>query len=201
VNPKCLISSVSDSLDLFRKVHAPVMPTVPREGPSQTIWIPPPVNSFKVNWDASIDRRGNIMGVGIVVRNHAGRVLAAQCLVQKFIVDPSTAEAIGARVGAELGKKLGLHSILLEGDASVVVEALRREEEDLSRFGNVILETKEMLKDFHFWKVNLVKREGNNAAHLLARFATNQELNQVWVDSFPSCISRTICNELHLSNI
>jgi hypothetical protein len=32
------------------------------------------------------------MGVGIVVRNHAGRVLAAQCLVQKFIVDPSTAE-------------------------------------------------------------------------------------------------------------
>jgi hypothetical protein len=120
--------------------------------------------------------------------------------VKKFIVDPSTAEAIGDRVGAELGRRLGLQSLMLEGDASVVIEALRREGEDLSRFGNVILETKELLKGFHFWEANLVRREGNNAAHLLARHATKQELNQVWVDSFPSCISGTICNELHLSN-
>jgi hypothetical protein len=168
--------------------------------PPKPVGSPPPFNGFKVNWDASVDRRKNLMGVGIVMRNHAGRVLAAQCSVQKFIVDPSTAEAIGARVGAELGRRLGLQSIMLEGDASVVIEALRREGEDLSRFGNVILETKELLKGFHFWEANLVRREGNNAAHLLARHATNQELNQVWVDSFPSCISGTICNELHLSN-
>jgi hypothetical protein len=41
VNPKCLISSVNDSLFVFRKANAPVKPTAPRVDPSQTGWIPP----------------------------------------------------------------------------------------------------------------------------------------------------------------
>jgi hypothetical protein len=141
------------------------------------------------------------MGVGVIVRDHVGSVLAAQCSVQKYILDPTTAEAIGARLGAELGQNLGLHSIFLEGDASAVITALRMEDADFSKFGNVILETREILKGLSLWNVNFVLREGNNAVHLLAKLAVNQELNQVWVGLYPLCISGTISAELHLSSV
>jgi hypothetical protein len=81
----------------------------------------------------------------------------------------------------------------------VMVTALNREDEDFSRFENIIVETREILKDFPVWNVNFVRRECNNAAHQLAGFAVNQELNQVWMDSYPSCISGIVIAECHLS--
>jgi hypothetical protein len=95
---------------------------------------------------------------------------------------------------------LGLHFIFLEGDANVVVTTLNWEDEDFSRFGNIIVETREILKGFPLWNVSFVRRECNNAAHQLAKFAISQELNQVWMDSYPSCILVTIIAESHLSS-
>jgi hypothetical protein len=88
------------------------------------------------------------MGVGVIARDHHGTVIVAQCTTQRYILDPTVAEAIGAKMGAKLGRILGLHSIFLEGDASAVATALNREEEEFSRFGSIIVETREILKGF-----------------------------------------------------
>jgi hypothetical protein len=39
----------------------------------------PPKDYVKINWDASFDTKGCNLGVGLVARNHAGRVLATFC--------------------------------------------------------------------------------------------------------------------------
>lgn len=104
MNPKCLISGVRESIEMFRKAHATPLSIGPREHIIQVVWKPPTADSFKVNWDASIDRWKNLMGVGVIIRDHVGSVLAAQCSVQKYILDPTTIEAIGAKLGAELGQ-------------------------------------------------------------------------------------------------
>jgi hypothetical protein len=197
--PKCLIIGARDSLEKYRELNAPLSLFGSREYSAQTAWKSPSVDSVKVNWDAAINRRKNLMGVGVIACDHAGTVLAAQCSVQRYILDPTIAEAIGAKMGVELGRALGLHSIFLEGDASVAVTALNREDEDFSRFENIIVETREILKGFPLWNVSFVRRECNNAAHQLAGFAVNQELNQVWMDSYSSCISGTVIAECHLS--
>lgn len=116
-------------------------------------------------------------------------------------MDPAVAEAIGAKMGADLGRLLGLHSIFLEGDASTVVAALKREEEEFNRFGSIIVETREALKFFPGWEVGFVRRSCNNAAHQLARLAVSQELNQIWMDSYPSCIPETVIAERCLNFI
>jgi hypothetical protein len=92
-------------------------------------------------------------GVGVIARNHSGEVLAAQCAIQRYIVDPAVAEAIGAKMGVALEQLLGLQSIFLEGDASAVVAALKRDEEEYSRFGSIITKAREALKVFPEWEV------------------------------------------------
>jgi hypothetical protein len=197
--PKCLLTGAKESLQSFKEVNT--LPSNPgaRDSVSSLSWNPPNVDIVKVNWDAAVDKHKNIMGVGIIARDNSGVVIAAQCAVQKFILDPSVAEAIGAKMGAELGRALGLYSIFLEGDASVVVSALNREEEEFSKMGSIITETRKILMEFPSWKVGVVRRCCNNVAHLLAKLAVSQNLNKIWMDSYPSCISDTVLAERLLS--
>jgi hypothetical protein len=51
------------------------------------------------------------------------------------------------------------------------------------------------------WRVSSVRRGCNNAAHQLARLAVSQELNQIWMDSYLSCIPRTVIAERCLSSV
>jgi hypothetical protein len=52
------------------------------------------------------------------------------------------------KLGAELGQDLGVHSILLEGDAHAVITVLNLEDEDLRRFESVIVETRDFKRFF-----------------------------------------------------
>jgi len=102
-------------------------------------------------------------------------------------------------LGADLGRTLGLYSIFLEGDASEVVSALNREEEVFSRMGSIIAEARKILLEFPVWKVASVRRGCNNAAHQLAKFAVSQNLSQIWMYSYPSCLSDIVLAERLLS--
>jgi len=197
--PKCLLDGAEDSMKNFKEIQAFPSISGSRAPAPSVSWNPPNVDTVKINWDAAIDKRKNLMGVGIIVRNNFGAVLATQCAVQKFILDPSVAEAIGAKLGADLGRFLGLDSIVLEGDASEVVSALNREEEGFSRMGSIIVEARKVLRDFSVWKVASVRRNCNNAAHQLAKLAVRQNLSQIWMYSYPSCISEIVLKERLLS--
>jgi len=184
-----------ESLQIYREVNTFPSTSNSRDFPSQSSWNPSNADTVKVNWDAAVDKRKNLMGVGVIARNNSGAVLAAQCAVQRFILDPAIAEVIGAKMGAKLGRTLGLHSIFLEGDASVVVSALNREEDEFSRLGSIIVATRKILREFPVCKVGSVRRSCNKAAHQLARLAVSQALNQIWMDSYPSCISEIVFAE------
>jgi hypothetical protein len=52
------------------------------------------------------------------------------CYAQRYLLDPPAAEAFGARLGAEFGRRMGFDQIFLEGigDAQEVVWVLQCEE-------------------------------------------------------------------------
>jgi hypothetical protein len=57
----------------------------------------------------------------------------------------------------------------LEGYVFFVVQALRKEEKDLCRYGQLIDDTRVMLNSLQTWKVNHVRNEVNVVAHRLAK--------------------------------
>lgn len=121
-----------------------------------------------------MDWNQKLMGVGIITRDHMGTVRASMCSVQQYISDPTTTEAFGARLGVEFGCHLRFQSIILEGDAKEVVIALGRDDNGLGKYGSLIVDAREILAGFQSWAVSHVRREGNEAAHQLAKLVVSQ---------------------------
>jgi hypothetical protein len=80
------------------------------EGPNQRaasaiphLWHKPPTGSWKINWDAAISKEMKKMGVGVVIWDVDGRVVAAQTKVVPYITDPLAAESLATWYAVLLG--------------------------------------------------------------------------------------------------
>jgi ribonuclease HI len=132
-------------------------------------WKSPPIGVLKINWDAALDPKTSKMGMGILARDHEGRVLAMSSSIQNQISHPTTAETLAAWKAVVLGVQLGATYLELEGDALEVVQALNSSELCWGRNDPVLNDIKLLLQNFNDWKVFHVHRGANEAAHSLAK--------------------------------
>jgi hypothetical protein len=58
---------------------------------SPTKWTKPPWGFVKLNWDASVDKHMNKMGIRVLTRDHEGTVLAMFCSRKDYVIDPTMA--------------------------------------------------------------------------------------------------------------
>jgi hypothetical protein len=89
-------------------------------------WQKPLPGIIKINWDAAINSQNQRMGVGILVRNDEGAVLAAVCATVPSITDPPVAEAVALWRAVSLGREMNLPSIHLEGDSLEIIQAVKQ---------------------------------------------------------------------------
>jgi ribonuclease HI len=139
------------------------------------------------------------MGVGVVIRDHTGGLIAARCATRQFIQEPSVAEALACQTAVALRHQLGLSAAIFEGDSIEVVQAVRKEETSWTIFGPVVEEIKEMLKGGHAWDICHVRRAANEAAHLVAKMAIDHNVNQLWLTTTPPCIRDIVLAESYFS--
>ncbi|XP_059441892.1 uncharacterized protein LOC132174217 [Corylus avellana] len=163
--------------------------------PSPAAWTKPPQGYTKINWDASVDKRQNRMGVGVVVRDHDGRALVMFGTSKEYVQDPSMAEAIAAREAVLLAQRLELRHIILEGDSLEIVQLLQKEEGCWSIYGQAVNDTKKRLHSWQGWGIQHVRRSANGAAHQLAKLALGCDAAQEWRGSFPQCVLSIVSKE------
>ena len=162
-------------------------------------WKKPPVGVLKINWDAALDPRTGKTGMGIVARDHEGRVLAMNSYTRNQISHPTTAETLPAWQAVVLGVQLGATYLDLEGDALEVVQDLNQLNHNWGRNGPVLNDIKILLQNFNAWKVSHVKRGANGAAHCLAKLALSIGVEQTWYDNFPMVVQEIVSAEqVHL---
>lgn len=126
----------------------------------------PPVGVWKINWDAAISKETDRMGVGVVIRDATGRVLAARTKVILYITDPAAAEALAAWDAVVLAREMGGRWILLEGDSSVIVSALGAREPSHRNYGQILNDIKSLFSHFSLVEVQHVRRSANRVAHV-----------------------------------
>lgn len=85
------------------------------------------MNFVKVNWDAAISNDQNATGVGVILRDHTGDVLASFCTYKPIAMEPTTAEAMADWYATEISKKMGVSYSILEGDAKEITQASQRD--------------------------------------------------------------------------
>jgi ribonuclease HI len=189
---------VSQARDMIANFHLVATQPSLDASPSirlQSLWEKPPVGWLKTNWDAAISKEWKKAAFGVVVRNVEGGVVAASVTVVPFVTDPTSAEALGAWHSLSLCRRRGFNHVLLEGDSSVVVSAINNTLPCLSSYGQVIEDTRFCLQEVQPVEVQHVKREANQAPHLLAKDGLCVLNDCTWLGECPSPIQDIVAFE------
>ena len=100
-------------------------------------WIPSPASSLKVNFDGALFKDINAAGVGVIVRDHRGLVLASWAENVCLTLTSDDVEVMAAAKAITFAFELGLSSVV-EGDSEIIIKALRSEDESFATLGHLI---------------------------------------------------------------
>jgi ribonuclease HI len=136
-------------------------------------WTKPPDDMWKINMDAAVDKAVRKMGVGVVIRDAGGRIIAARAKQIPFIVDPLLAETVAAWHAISFGKEMGGDKVSLEGDSLLVASALEKVDVNDQANGQLLSDIRSSFSSFSSVQIHHVTRKSNIAAHVLARSAVS----------------------------
>uniref|UniRef100_A0A803P6S5 Reverse transcriptase domain-containing protein n=1 Tax=Cannabis sativa TaxID=3483 RepID=A0A803P6S5_CANSA len=142
-------------------------------------------NGYNLNVDAATTLEQKKLGIGAILRDQHGTVVAAlsKAVQGSFKSDEMEAKALFHAVNWVSQSQFPLTHI--ETDASRVSNALNRLNSDLSCFSDLIMDIRCLLSFFPQVLVTHVKRTANQAAHGLAKYALGLDEDSVWVGEIP----------------
>ena len=177
-----VIPDALTALSAFIRTIPPKPPDCVPRPPQFVKWCPPKPNLLKVNFDGAVFREENSAGVGVIIRDTDGRIIAS--MVEKVPLPNSVAalEAVAAIKALYFAAELGISSIVLEGDSEIVIKALVSEDTSFADHGHLVEEAKLLSTSFIFCSFSHVKRQGNSAAHHLSRHVSS---HLVWMENVP----------------
>lgn len=158
-----LDSSVGDAHDLLR-------------GERQDKWKGPAAGIAKINTDAAF-KAGEAVGMGMVVRNAAGEVLASASGKRGGAGSAAVAEAMALRWSLELALDMGFQAVVVETDCAVLHGAWNVAASDRSYMAAVIRDCLDLSRLFRSFEFLLIRRTANLAADFLAKFALSSFCN------------------------
>ena len=74
-------------------------------------WKPPSADLVKININGVVFPDENKSGIGVVIRNHEGQVLASQSLKLHQVYSPGVIEAMAIHSGITLASEIGFHKL------------------------------------------------------------------------------------------
>ena len=147
-------------------------------------WKPPAGQLFKLNFDAAIFENGS--GVGAVIRNAAGEVMAALSARGEAVADNEEAEVRACRKALEFAIDAGFSELMVEGDNSVVMSTISSNKPNWSRLGVIYDDIGFLAAGLSYVSFSCIRRNANTVAHSLARYANGLVEEVLWLeDSLP----------------
>ncbi|XP_015384281.2 uncharacterized protein LOC107176378 [Citrus sinensis] len=152
-DPSRLIAKAMSIADSVKRIKQPEHNcSLELTSMQQNQWSPPSEDWVKVNVDAAIDEQNNLAGLGAVIRNYRGEVVAAAVNTVKSFGDVEMYEAKAALWGIQEAIKAGASSIILESDSKRVVELINSKQSTSTKLFWVIFDILEAKKSFQNFK-------------------------------------------------
>ena len=111
-------------------------------------WRAPQAGLMKVNFDGVVFDDANKSGVGVVIKDSYGVVLAS-CSEKIFqVYKAEVTEALATLKALSFAHELGFQNVILEGDALGLIQALKSQEQNLCPLGLLVEDVKIYLSHF-----------------------------------------------------
>ncbi|XP_030926840.1 uncharacterized protein LOC115953356 [Quercus lobata] len=182
----CCPSDSESFLDVLQKIRAklalvPLFATTawglvsPKPLKRRTVsrrWCPPAASLVKINFDGAWYNESEKAGLGVVIRNGEGQVLAA--MSEQIVKPPSVEllELLAAKRAVSFAAETGHEQVVCEGDSKSVVNSLRGTGKENSQGGHLIRDIKSPSNSFLRISFAHVGRLCNAVAHALAQRAS-----------------------------
>ena len=127
-------------------------------------------------------REDNRIGLGVVVGDHQGQVLAS--LSENVPLPPPSddVEALSAAWAINFAAELGFSSVIIEGDSEAIIKALKSNEESLAIYGHMISAVRPAIDAFRNISFSHTRWQGNAIARNLVRHVSGY---LVWMEDVP----------------
>ncbi|KAL0010905.1 hypothetical protein SO802_006013 [Lithocarpus litseifolius] len=135
-------------------------------------------------WKALLKERGR-SGFGAMIRNERGEVMAAFSAIGPSVSGSEEAETLACRKVVEFAIDVGFSELIIEGDSINVMRALSSPSLDLSICGNVVADIQWLIHGIRRVSFNWVRSDCKRAAHVLARYASNLNVEMYWMEDAP----------------
>ena len=169
---------IQQALSEVQKARSSFVQTIPPcpldqtpQSDPRSIWKPPSWPKLKVNFDGAVFREVQRAGVGVVVDNVEGYVLASMAKTFHLPFSIAVVEVIAAKKALQFAKDIELCSIILKGDSKIAINGLNSTNSFLNEYGHLLVEAKEVASQMVAVECQHVPRQANKSAHNIARHA------------------------------
>ena len=100
-------------------------------------WVALSDPTYKLNFDAAIFKELNCSGVGAIIRNRKGEVMAAMSAKGPPVEDSEEAKLLACRRAVEFAIDAGFSELVIEGD-NIAMTSLSHGGPNMSRLGHVV---------------------------------------------------------------
>jgi len=154
----------------------------------------------KANFDGAIFEDISAVGIGVVVRNEHGEIIAA--MAEKIPLPDSvfTLETLAARRAVLFVQELSLRNVVFEGDSESFIQAIRNRIFTHSSCGHIIHDILLFVNYFQSFSFSHVCRQGNALADALAKRARLPCPFVVWKESVPPDLYNCYLSDFPLFN-
>ena len=105
-------------------------------------WKVPLTEFYKINFDGAMFKEEDRAGIGVIIRDSQGLVLASMSQVIPLSLTVMEFETLAAAKALEFASDLSLGKVILEGDFETVINSLNDNSPSLAPFGLLIQEVK-----------------------------------------------------------
>jgi ribonuclease HI len=194
--PKALLMEAEMVLSEFRKSNLVTNETrAIGSSIEEEKWTPPPRNTVKINWDATVAIEKKEIGIGFIARDEKGKFVGAVSKKERIAVEPVVAETLAALFAILWCQEQNYHDVILEGDALQVVNAVNNDRQCSSYYGHLVEDVKLGLRRLNCTKFCHVRHSANAAAHELAFLARTHVTEVINWNFLPPCISDIVQRE------
>ena len=135
-------------------------------------------------------------GLGVVIRNHAGEIIAA--LSEKIPQPPlvTCLELLVARHATIFVHEVGLHESILEGDSETVIKFLQKGDMFQFAYGHLFKDTMLNVNSLRSSSFSHTYRKGNSVVDALAKKARFSSNLTIWMKSVPPDINTFVLADM-----
>ena len=165
----------------------------------EAIGIPPDPPWYQINVDGAKFSTTHCSGVGIVIRDNAGKVMVAMSMKIPCPLGPLESEAKAMEEGVIFAWDVGVREVVFECDSLIVADALNGTCEAPVTISNIIDGIRHWINDFRDAKIVHVRRQsrqGNRPTHLIAQYAKNVDGYDIWIEENPPIIESILIQDI-----